>query len=100
MGVMTKLRESTSFVLWIVVFAFGGLWVLMDTGVVDNLGTMTNQNIAIVNGTPIPYEDYRATFDQSIRAFRAEYNREPTQEERDQISEYAYQWLIDAELRE
>lgn len=100
MGVMTKLRESTSFVLWIVVFAFGGLWVLMDTGVVDNLGTMTNQNIAVVNGTQIPYDEYRDAFDQQIRAFRNQNGQEPTQAQRDQIADQVYQWLIDTELRE
>lgn len=100
MGVMTKLRESTSFVLWIVVFAFGGIWVLMDTGVMDNFGSMSNQNIAVVNGTPIPYDEYRAAFDQQIRTFRNQNGHEPTQAQRDQIADQVYQWLIDTELRE
>src|SRR5690606_24180069 len=32
MGIMNRMRENTAVVLYILVFAFGGLWVLQDSG--------------------------------------------------------------------
>ena len=32
MGTMNKMRENTGIVLWILVFAFGVIWVLQDSG--------------------------------------------------------------------
>lgn len=57
MGVMEKMRNSTSSILWILIFSFGVLWVLAD---VDFFGGMTQgpSNLGEVNGDPITYEEY------------------------------------------
>lgn len=100
MGVMTKLRESTSVVLWIVVFAFGGLWVLQDSGAFETVGMRQGQNIAVVDGVPISYPAYTEAFEQRLRAYRQETGEEPSQEVRNQIAEQVYQELVDDRLRE
>jgi peptidyl-prolyl cis-trans isomerase D len=100
MGVMTKLRESTSVVLWIVVFAFGGLWVLQDSGAFENIGMGQTQNIAVVDGVPISYQDYNEAFEQRLRAYRQQTGEEPSQAVRDQMAEQVYQELVDDVLRE
>jgi peptidyl-prolyl cis-trans isomerase D len=100
MGVMTKLRESTSVVLWIVVFAFGGLWVLQDSGAFETVGMRQAQNIAVVDGVPISYNAYNEAFEQRLRAYRQETGEEPSPELRNQIAEQVYQELVDDKLRE
>lgn len=100
MGVMTKLRESTSVVLWVVVFAFGGLWVLQDSGAFDNMGMGMSRDIAVVDGRPVAYTDFNEAFEQQLRAYRQQTDQEPTQAVRDQIAEQLYQELIDDVLRE
>ena len=63
MGVMNKMRESTGAILWILVFAFGVIWVLQDSGGLDTIGQVGN-NIGAVNGDPITVDEYNAAVDQ------------------------------------
>ena len=53
MGIMNRMRENTAVVLYILVFAFGGLWVLQDSGAFDTIGMQTSRHVARVNGEPI-----------------------------------------------
>ncbi len=57
MGVMEKMRNSTSSILWILIFSFGILWVLAD---VDFFGGITQgpTSLGVVNGDPISLEEY------------------------------------------
>ncbi len=57
MGVMEKMRNSTSSILWILIFSFGILWVLAD---VDFFGGITQAptDLGVVNGEPISLEEY------------------------------------------
>jgi peptidyl-prolyl cis-trans isomerase D len=100
MGVMTKMRESTAVVLWVVVFAFGGLWVLQDSGAFDNIGMGQRQHIAVVNGVPISYQDYNEAFEQRLRAYQQQTGQPASQAVRDQLAEQVYQELVDDVLRE
>lgn len=99
MGVMIKLRESTAVVLWVVVFAFGGLWVLQDSGAFDNIGFGQRMNIAVVDGVPISYRDFNEAFEQRLRAFRQQTGEEPTAAIRDQIADQVFQEMVDDVLR-
>ena len=100
MGMMTKMRESTGVVLWILVLAFGGLWVLQDSGALDNIGIQQRQNIAVVGGEPILYEEYTRALEQEVRGYQQQSGEAPTQAVRDQYADVVYDRLIENKLRE
>ena len=100
MGVMTKMRESTGVVLWILVLAFGGLWVLQDSGALDNIGFQQRQNIAVVNGEPILYQDYTQALEQEVRAYQQRTGEAAPQAVRDQYADVIYDRLVEDRLRE
>ena len=59
MGVMTKFRDNTGVILWILIGSFGLLWVVMD--VFDpNALMMGPRSLGSVNGEPISYEEYNS----------------------------------------
>ena len=99
MGVMTKMRESTGMILWVLVFAFGGLWVLQDSGAFDTLGIRQGRDVARVNGEPISYEQYRNAVEMQLRAYE-EQNVEVTPTLRAQIEDQVFDALVDNRLRE
>lgn len=71
MGVMNKMRESTGAVLWILVLAFGGLWVLQDSGFFDAItGGRRSLNIGTVNGAPIEGELFNNAVDQRVQQYQ------------------------------
>ena len=100
MGVMTKMRESTGVVLWILVLAFGGLWVLQDSGALDNIGFQQRQNIAVVDGEPVSYQEYTQALEQEVRAYQQRSGEAPSQAVRDQYADVIYDRLIENKLRE
>lgn len=100
MGVMTKMRESTGVILWILVLAFGGLWVLQDSGALDNIGFQQRQNIAVVNGEPILYQDYTQALEQEVRAYQQRTGEAAPQAVRDQYADVIYERLVEDRLRE
>lgn len=57
MGVMEKMRNSTSSILWILIFSFGILWVLADVDFFSGL-TQGPSNLGEVNGDAITFEEY------------------------------------------
>ncbi len=100
MGVMTKMRENTGVVLWILVLAFGGLWVLQDSGALDNIGFQQRQNIAVINGEPILYQDYTGALEQEVRAYQQRTGDAAPQAVRDQYADVVYDRLVEDRLRE
>lgn len=100
MGVMTKMRENTGVILWILVIAFGGLWVLQDSGALDTVGLRTQQNIAVVNGDPITYQEYTQALDQEVRAYQQRTGETPSQALRDQIADLVFERLVEDRLRQ
>tara|TARA_R100001143_G_C3358047_1_gene133755 strand:+ start:238 stop:2013 length:1776 start_codon:yes stop_codon:yes gene_type:complete len=57
MGVMEKMRNSTSSILWILIFSFGILWVLADVDFFSGF-TAGPSNLGDVNGDAISFEEY------------------------------------------
>ena len=57
MGVMNKMRENTGAVLWVLVIAFGVIFMLQDTNVFDVIGA-TGNAIAQVNGSRISLDEF------------------------------------------
>ncbi len=100
MGMMTKMRESTGVILWILVLSFGGLWVLQDSGALDNVGIQQRQNIAVVGGEPILYEEYTRALEQEVRSYQQQSGEAPTQAVRDQYADVVYDRLVENKLRE
>ena len=72
MGVMTKMREKTSAVLWLLVLAFGGLWVLQDSGFFDAItgGRGGGRNIATVDGIPVEAELFSNRVEQQVQGYQ------------------------------
>ncbi len=100
MGMMTKMRESTGVILWILVLSFGGLWVLQDSGALDNIGFQQRQNIAVVNGEPVLYEEYTRALEQEVRGYQQQTGETATQALRDQYADTVYDRLVENKLRE
>lgn len=99
MGVMNKMRTNTKFVLYVLVGAFGGLWVLQDSGAFDAMGFTTNRDIATVNGEPIPYEQFQAAVEQRISLYQQQ-EVEVTPAVRSRIEDEVFNALVDNRLRE
>lgn len=70
MGTMTKLRENTGVVLWILVIAFGVIWVLQDSGGLDFVGGAAGTNIIVVDGDAITSEEYRMAVDAQVQRYQ------------------------------
>src|SRR5690625_4319694 len=70
MGVMNKLRENTGVVLWILLIAFGVIWVLQDSGGLDHVGMGGGANVASVNGDAISIEEYNRASDGPVQAVK------------------------------
>jgi len=99
MGVMTKLRESTGSILWVLVFSFGGLWVLQDSGAFDALGMRTVRHVARVNGEPIDINIYQAAVDQRVEQYQQQ-GLEVTPALQARIEDEVFEELVMNQLRE
>ncbi len=97
MGTMNKLRENTGVVLWILVIAFGVVWVLQDSGTFDNLGAQT-RNIAVVNGEPIPYDEFQNALQRQQQQVRSRADGEVTPRMQDMIREQTFDALVNNQL--
>ncbi len=93
MGVMTKLRESTGVILWILVFAFGVIWVLQDSGGLDQVGRTTD-NVAVVEGTEIKYRRYAETLERQQQRFRQQSGGQLTPQMRRMVEEQTFNALV------
>ena len=99
MGVMNKMRESTAAILWILVIAFGGIWVFTDSGAMDVIGRSNALNVATVDGEAIEREQFQNLLNNYIQ--QAQQNgQEVTQAMRDQYSDLVFNALIERKLRE
>jgi peptidyl-prolyl cis-trans isomerase D len=99
MGVMNNLRENTGVVLWILVFAFGVIWVLQDSGGLDAVGNLSN-NIGTVNGTAITVEEYNQAIDQQVQSYQNQTGESMPPQMLDQTRDRVFNQLVEAKLRE
>jgi peptidylprolyl isomerase/peptidyl-prolyl cis-trans isomerase D len=97
MGTMNKLRENTGVVLWILVIAFGVVWVLQDSGTFDNIGAQT-RNIAVVNGEPITYQEFQNTLQRQQQQVRSRSGGEVTPQMQDMIRDQTFNSLVNNRL--
>ena len=100
MGVMNSIREQTgSLFVGVMVVAFGGLWMLQDSGAFDNVGTGGVPNVALVNDEPVTMQQYQQAVEQQVQAYQQS-GQDVTPALRAQIEEQVYTQLVDAQLRE
>lgn len=97
---MNKLRENTGVILWILVIAFGIVWVLQDSGAFDSMGQQQTRNIAVVDGDPIPYEEYQNALQQQQDQVRQQTDGQLTPQMRDMIRERTFNSLVNNQLME
>ena len=99
MGVMAKMRESTKFVLYALVVAFGLIFMLQDTQVFDVIGS-TGQMVGKVNGEGILYEDYQANLNNRFEAYQRQTGNTLPPQLQDAERDRLFQEMVDDKLRE
>lgn len=97
MGVMEKMRNSTSSILWILIFSFGILWVLAD---VDFFGGITQgpQSMGSVNGETISIEEYNQRVSFYTEQFNQNTDADLTAERRSALEQQAWEDLVASKL--
>ena len=95
MGVMNKMRERTGFILWLLVAAFGGLWVLQDSGFFDAItgNRGGGRNIATVDGIPVEAELFNNRVEQQVQGYQQQ-GVDVTNAIRQQIETQTYDELV------
>ena len=102
MGTMTRIRNRAGGVMIVVLaLAFGGLWMLQDTGVFDAVGGGQGRSgdIIIVDGDPISAEEYGQRVEQRAQMVQRQ-GREVTPQMRDQIEDQVYNQLVNLRLQQ
>lgn len=97
MGVMEKMRSSTTTILWVLIFSFGVLWILADTQVFDALA-VGPRSLGSVNGEPISLDAYN----NRVNFYTEQYNQQTggslSPEMRAMYENQAWEDLVAAEL--
>ena len=99
MGTMNKLRQNTGVILWILVISFGVIWTLQDSNVFEVAGQQT-RNIAVVEGTPVPYEEYQDALQQQRDQVRQQAGGEIPPRMESMIEERTFESLVNNRLME
>ncbi len=99
MGVMTKMRDNTAIVLYILIGSFGLLWVIMD--VYDpNVTAMGPRSLGEVNGEPISLEEYNGRVQYYTNAYSAQAGASITPEIRAIYESQVWDELVSTKLLE
>lgn len=98
MGTMTNIRENTGIILWILVFAFGVIWVLQDSGGVDVISGTSASNLIVVDGESISHQEYREALDQRLEVFRQQTGEEVSAQRRDIEEQRTFEGLVEDRL--
>ncbi len=98
MGTMTNIRENTGVILWILVFAFGVIWVLQDSGGVDYLSGTSASNLIVVDGESISHQEYREALDQRLDAYRQQTGQAASAQRREIEEERTFEDLVEDRL--
>jgi len=95
---MTNIRENTGIILWILVFAFGVIWVLQDSGGVDVISGTSASNLIVVDGESISHQEYREALDQRLEVFRQQTGEEVSAQRRDIEEQRTFEGLVEDRL--
>ncbi len=97
MGVMEKMRSSTTSILWILIVSFGLLWVLADTQVFDAIGAGP-QSMGEVNGEKITFDEYNNRVSSYVDQFNRQTDQTMTPEIRASYEQQAWDDLVTSKL--
>jgi len=98
MGTMTNIRENTGVILWILVFAFGVIWVLQDSGGVDYLSGTSASNLIVVDGESISHQEYREALDARLDSYQQQTGNPASAQRRDIEEERTFNALVEDRL--
>lgn len=99
MGVMTKFRDNTGIILWILIGSFGLLWVVMD--VFDpNALMMGPRSLGSVNGETISYEEYNSRVQYYSNAYSQQTGQSMNPELRAAYESQVWEEIVSAKLLE
>ncbi|MGM0505732.1 MAG: peptidylprolyl isomerase [Bacteroidota bacterium] len=94
---MSKMRNSTPAILWVLIFSFGILWVLQDTQVFDAMaGGPTD--MGSVNGERITLEEFNSRVSYYLEQFNEENDAPMQAGMRAQFEEQAWNDLVTEKL--
>jgi peptidyl-prolyl cis-trans isomerase D len=93
MGVMEKMRGSTKYILWLLIFSFGILWVLADTNVFETMQAGP-QSMGQVNGESISIQEYNQKVQNYTERYRQQTGESVTQELRAYYEDQAWEELV------
>jgi peptidylprolyl isomerase/peptidyl-prolyl cis-trans isomerase D len=97
---MNKMRENTPIILWILVFAFGVIWVLQDSQVFDSVSQSRFENVAEVDGETVSYETYARALEQQRQAYQAQTGESVPPQLYDLYEQQVFDALVDDIIRE
>mgnify|MGYP005841942259 CR=1 FL=1 len=97
MGVMEKFRDSTKYILWILLISFGLLWGLSDTRVFDAM-MAGPRSLGEVNGDPIQIEAYNQRVQYYIQQHNEQRGGNVSPEMRAYYEDQAWQDLVSNKL--
>jgi peptidyl-prolyl cis-trans isomerase D len=97
MGVMERMRNSTTAILWLLIVSFGLLWVLADTQMFDAISAGPRQ-LGEVNGEPITFDAYNSRVSYYLDQHSQQFGGDITAEIRSIYEQRAWDDLVQANL--
>ena len=97
MGVMEKMRNSTSAILWLLIISFGLLWVLADVDFFNAMQAGPNA-LGSVNGDRISNEEYQSRIQYYSNAYSQQTGNSLTPEMRANFENQAWNELVNSRL--
>lgn len=97
MGVMDKMRKSTSVILWVLIFSFGVLWMLADTNFFDVI-QRGSQSLGSVNGESIELEEYNNRINYYVEQYSQQTGNSVDSEMRANFEERAWNEVVTGKL--
>lgn len=97
MGVMEKMRNSTGFILWVLIGSFGLLWVLADVNFFDAMQAGPNA-LGSVNGEKITNEEYQSRVQYYSNAYSQQTGNSLSAEMRASYENQVWNELVNSKL--
>ncbi len=99
MGMMNKMRDNTHLVLYFLIFAFGVIWVLQDSGGLDVIGAQ-GTTVGTVNGDDISFEEYSQAVDVQVQRYQSRTGNTMSVQQLDRTRDQIFNQLVDDRLRQ
>lgn len=97
MGVMDKMRNSTTIILWVLIFSFGLLWMLADTNFFDVM-QQGPRSLGSVNGESIDLEEYNNRINYYVEQYSQQTGNSVDSEMRANFEQQAWEEVVTGKL--